>query len=254
MRLAISMQSAAMVRYSVALVIVNPYHPATRLLIQCDYIHGSKSRARNGATYPDVTAILRCIFAPTSPSLLQSPLLRVRRLWLNADGSPAISVQLDGGNYDVLSFDDRARLRHAAPAQAQAAAGDPEIVIYRFPGVLDSCGAAIVGVATVFHCTNFRGVTETIRIVVRNFNTIIAANDTVSIAHLATVTAATHDTAPYGEDKVLNTGAIAQGTAAIAATSINVICTAMTIDAANSKPDGVSLRGIRFSPVPGSQE
>ena len=39
-----------------------------------------------------------------------------------------------------------------------------------------------------------------------------------------------------------------------AATSINVICTAMTVDAANAKPTGVALRGIRFNPVPGSQE
>ena len=140
------------------------------------------------------------------------------------------------------------------PAQAQAAAGDPEIVIYRFPGVLDSGGGPVVGVATVFHCTNFSGVTETIRIVVRDFNTTIKANDTQSVAHLSNVTIATHDTGVYAEDKVLLTGGVAQGTAAIAATSVNIICTAMTIDAAGSKPDGVALRGIRFNPVPGSQE
>ena len=140
------------------------------------------------------------------------------------------------------------------PAQTQAASSDPEVVLYRFPGVLDNGGAAITGVATVFHCTNFSGVTENIRFVVRNFNTTIVANEVVSIAHLATITAATHDTAPYGEDRLLNTGPVAQGTAAIAATSVNVICTAMTIDAANSKVDGVSLRGVRFNPVPGSQE
>ena len=44
------------------------------------------------------------------------------------------------------------------------------------------------------------------------------------------------------------------GTTAIAATSASIICTAATIDAANAKPDGVTLRGIRFNPVPGSQE
>jgi hypothetical protein len=137
------------------------------------------------------------------------------------------------------------------PVQAQAASGDPEIVIYRFPGVLDNGGAAVTGVATVFHCTNFSGVTETLRFVVRNFNTTIVANLTQSIAHLATATAATHDTAPYAEDLLLATGGVAQGTATIAATSVNVICTAMTIDAANSKPDGVALRGIRFSPGSG---
>jgi len=52
----------------------------------------------------------------------------------------------------------------------------------------------------------------------------------------------------------LATGAVSQGTAAIAATSINIICTAMTIDASTIAPVGVALRGIRFSPVPESQE
>ena len=53
---------------------------------------------------------------------------------------------------------------------------------------------------------------------------------------------------------VLGTGAINQGTAAIAATSINLICTAMTVDAASFSPVGISLRGIRFNPIPGSRE
>jgi len=44
------------------------------------------------------------------------------------------------------------------------------------------------------------------------------------------------------------------GTTAIAATSINIICTAATVDASAHTPIGVALRGIRFNPVPGSQE
>jgi len=72
--------------------------------------------------------------------------------------------------------------------------------------------------------------------------------------HLRTITVVTHGVAAYSVDANLATGAVAQGTTAIAATSINIVCTAMTIDAANPKPDGVALRGIRFSPVPGSQE
>jgi hypothetical protein len=52
----------------------------------------------------------------------------------------------------------------------------------------------------------------------------------------------------------LNTGVVAQGTTAIAATSINVICTAVTLDASSPVPNGFALRGIRFNPVPGSQE
>jgi len=36
-------------------------------------------------------------------------------------------------------------------APASAAQGDPEIIIYRFPGVTDNGGAANSGVATLFH-------------------------------------------------------------------------------------------------------
>jgi hypothetical protein len=52
----------------------------------------------------------------------------------------------------------------------------------------------------------------------------------------------------------MSTSVITHGTTAIAATSTNIICTAMTIDASTIVPVGVALRGIRFSRVPGSQE
>jgi hypothetical protein len=53
----------------------------------------------------------------------------------------------------------------------------------------------------------------------------------------------------------LATGPVTQGTTAIAATTTSIICTAVTIDAANAPPTfTIPLRGIRFSPVPGSQE
>jgi hypothetical protein len=35
-----------------------------------------------------------------------------------------------------------------------AAQIDPEVIIYRFPGVRDDGGANNLGIATVFHCTN----------------------------------------------------------------------------------------------------
>jgi len=138
-------------------------------------------------------------------------------------------------------------------APASAATTDPEVIIYRFPGVRDTAGGTNVGVATVFHCTNFSGVQETIRFVTREANTSLVTSVTFTINHLASITVATHATVAYVEDGFLNTGAI-QGTTAIAATSINIICTAMTIDASTAAPLGVALRGIRFSPVPGSQE
>jgi hypothetical protein len=134
----------------------------------------------------------------------------------------------------------------------QAGVNDPEVIIYRFPGVRDDGGADNVGVATVFHCTNFSGVTEAIRLVTRRSDTTIANNLASGIVHLLTITFVTHPNSAYAGVN-LTTGVV-QGTTAIAATSPNIICTAMTIDAANPKPDGVALRGIRFSPVPGSQE
>jgi len=135
----------------------------------------------------------------------------------------------------------------------QAATTDPEVIIYRFPGVRDDGGTDDVGVATVFHCTNFSGATETIRLVTRNFDATFRGNNARTINHLETFSTGTHFVAAYNS-ATLMTGPINQGTTAIAATSTNLICTAMTIDAANLKPDGVALHGIRFNPVPGSQE
>src|SRR4051812_48145477 len=136
---------------------------------------------------------------------------------------------------------------------AQAAITDPEIVIYRFPGVADNGGAGGQGLATVFHCTNFSGVQEALRIVVRDADGTIRANFSQAINHLQTVTLSTKGTAIYVET-VFSMGTIQQGTAAIAATTTNLICTAMTVDAASSSPVGIALRGIRFNPAPGSQE
>ena len=136
---------------------------------------------------------------------------------------------------------------------AQAAQSDAEIIIYRFPGVFDNGGGINLGVATAFHCTNFSGDMENIRFVTRQFNGTLLSNVVLPVAHLATVTVATHGTAAYDEITLVM-GMFVQGTTAIAATSINIICTAMTIDASTTPPIGVSLRGIRFNPIPGSQE
>src|SRR5262245_8840390 len=44
------------------------------------------------------------------------------------------------------------------PAAVDAATTDPEVVLYRFPGVLDNGGGTGSGTATAFHCTNYSGV------------------------------------------------------------------------------------------------
>ena len=139
-------------------------------------------------------------------------------------------------------------------APATAAVDDPEVIIYRFPGVRDDGGAANTGVATSFHCTNFSGVPENIRFVTRDFDGTLKSNFFLPVSHLSTLTASTHFTNAYFEGLGLNTGPVTQGTTAIAATSIDIICTCETIDASTAVPIGVARRGIRFSPVPGSQE
>jgi len=146
-----------------------------------------------------------------------------------------------------------AALSFVQATPASAGVNDPEVIIYRFPGVKDDGGAPGVGVATVFHCTNFSGATETVRVVARNLVGGLLNNDSGPVSHLGTRTFTTHTTVAYG-GQVLDTGAVVVGTTAIAATSTNIVCTAMTINAANSDPVGVALRGIRFNPVPGSQE
>ena len=140
-------------------------------------------------------------------------------------------------------------------APANAGVNDPEVIIYRFPGVRDDGNPDGVGVATVFHCTNFSGTTENLRLVTREIFGTLVTNVTASIQHLRSLAHSTHFTQAYsGAGFSLNTGVVVEGTTAIAATSINIICTAETIDASTLAPVGVARRGIRFSPVPGSQE
>jgi len=134
---------------------------------------------------------------------------------------------------------------------AQAGVNDPEVLIYRVSGVLDD-GVAN-GAATSFHCTNFSGVNETVRIVIRDNNSTLKSNQPLTIAHLRTVTASTKDTVIYF-DVDMASGAVQQGTAAIAATSVNVTCTAMQVLPQGVLPQGIALHMTRFSPIAGTQE
>ncbi len=135
-----------------------------------------------------------------------------------------------------------------APDRALGAVGDPEVILYRFTGV-HNFGTS----ATAFHCTNFSGVQETIRIVVRDQNSTVAVNHATVIVHLQTVSFVTQFVGFYGHMN-LSTGNVSQGTAAIAATSTAFVCTAGTVNTSASTPVGLALHGIRFSPVPGTQE
>jgi hypothetical protein len=143
-------------------------------------------------------------------------------------------------------------LASAMTTAASAAQSDPEIIIYRFPGVFDDGGCSDRWVATVFHCTNCSGVTETIRFVTRQRNGGFATNVSFSVVHLGTLTVATHTTSA---NAAVRMGTVRfRGRLQSPRPQRTSICTAMTIDAANLVPTGVALRGIRFSPVPGTQE
>ena len=141
----------------------------------------------------------------------------------------------------------------------QAGVNDPEVLIYRVSGVFDSGGVAFQGSATAFVCTNFSGVPENIRFVIRTDTGAIVANQTlpVPLPHLNTGTAVTKQIGLFSNAFVFNgsgTGAVGQGTVAIAATSINVTCTALLIQANLPTPEGVTLHMTRFSPIAATQE
>jgi len=141
----------------------------------------------------------------------------------------------------------------ACAEPVQAGLNDPETLIYRVPAVYDDGGGSFAGEATLFSCTNFSGVTENIRFVTRDFDGTLKTNHVFTVNHLTTRNAGTHPIANISAN-TLDTGFVSGGTTAIAATSINIICTAMIIDATGALTHGVALRGIRFNPAPGSQE
>ena len=136
---------------------------------------------------------------------------------------------------------------------AQAATTDPEVIIYRVSGVVDTGGGGGTGIATAFACSNFSGVPETVRFVVRGPTAALLANAPFTVAHLNTITVTTRAVAMYVEE-ILNTSLVNLGTAAIAATSVNVTCTAMQVNAEIVSPVGIALHMTRFNPVPGTQE
>ncbi|HET7679873.1 MAG TPA: hypothetical protein VFK79_07020, partial [Xanthobacteraceae bacterium] len=119
----------------------------------------------------------------------------------------------------------------AAP-EAPKAVGDPLQRIYRLSGVSDNGGGPERGRATSFHCTSGSAVNETLRIRVRDFNGVIAGERTVTIAPNRTRTLSTHFTRMFFEDAVLSPGeAINQGQAEIFATSVDIFCSVMIVDA-----------------------
>jgi hypothetical protein len=132
---------------------------------------------------------------------------------------------------------------------AHAGVNDPEVIIYRVSGVVDDPS----GWATSVFCTNFSGVNEILRVVVRASDSTLRANVALNLPHLFTVTLSTREVFLFA-DANMNTGVINVGTAAIAATSVNVTCTAVQVQSNNIAPVSIPLHMTRFNPIPGTQE
>lgn len=138
---------------------------------------------------------------------------------------------------------------------APMATTDPEMMIYRVAGVVNSNATMMNGVATSFMCYSNSAVAENVRIRILNWNGEVAGDIYHVIQSKRTVTFSTHSTASLAEDALLAEGKlINQGTAAIIATSKEVYCSAMLIDAATTVPNGIALHMVRFNPAPGTVE
>jgi len=150
-----------------------------------------------------------------------------------------------------------AALALAQAAPASAGVNDPEKIIYRFVGVADNGGDAGSGISTAIVCTNFSGATENIRFVTRDKQGSLLGNVFFSLNHLATGVAGTHLSVTYPVDLIIIPDFIGfTGTTAVAATSMNIVCSATTVDTRTAPfpPSYVPVRGIRFLPIPGTQE
>jgi len=144
--------------------------------------------------------------------------------------------------------------------KGQAIAVDPRAfpaltLIYSASGVLDNGGASGTGVATTIMCTNWTGASQAIRFLIRRYSGLTAANATSNIPGLYTYTVSTHNTVAFFEDTQLSPGtSIDPGSLRIFATTPNVSCTAMVIDAGAAAPHGIDLHLVRHNVWPNTQE
>jgi hypothetical protein len=128
-------------------------------------------------------------------------------------------------------------------------------LIYEVAGVKDNGFASELGIATSFLCTNVDIATRTVRFVLRNHIGGIVANATFDVLPFRTITASTHATRMFVEPVILYPGhAISQGSAFISATSANVICSAMIVNAEFASAEGIALHMVRRSPAAGTEE
>ena len=144
---------------------------------------------------------------------------------------------------------------YAEGAVTPKAVGDPLIPLYAISGVRDNGASSEAGVATTFHCTSLSTVTETVQFTVRNFNGDKITAPSFNIMPNRTLTVSTHFTNLFFEDAALARGkTINSGSVRISATSTDIICSAMIVDAAVGFPEGIALHLVRFNPMTGTEE
>jgi len=169
----------------------------------------------------------------------------------------SISSSLVAAALFAATLPAQAQQRPYAEGQAPTpkAVGDPLQTIYRVSGVRDNGGGANSGTATSFHCTNLSNVDETIKITLWQFNGGKITDASETISKNQTFTASTHDTRGFIEDRFLSRGIeIKQGSARISATTTNLICSAMIVDASVAFPEGIALHLVRFNPIAATEE
>jgi hypothetical protein len=154
----------------------------------------------------------------------------------------------------ALAFPAQAQTQQPAAGADPKAVGDRLIPIYRVIGARDSGGGPGVGVATAIDCSSFSPVNETVRFVARYWNGTIRANKAMVVKPGETRGVVTHQTAGFTATLILEAGLLNQGRIEISATSNNIACNAMVLDAANPKPVGVALHAIRYNPIANTQE
>jgi hypothetical protein len=110
-------------------------------------------------------------------------------------------------------------------------------------------------VITTIHCTNVSGTTVNVRFQFLNPLGSTAGSHTASLINGATYGVSTADTQIYTESFFFNPALVlAEGGLNVEATNSAVFCTAKTVSAGFSTPNGYAFSLVRVNPHPGTAE
>jgi hypothetical protein len=137
-----------------------------------------------------------------------------------------------------------ASLAIAVPAHAQATLN----LLYFFTGIRHG------STATAMTCSNYSGANRQIQFVLMESNGTVRANVSFIVGHPQTVIVTTQATTMHTNEVNLNTASIFGGLGAVLSDHPNIVCTAFLVNPFTGPLAGVSLHGVRFSPVAGTLE